>query len=46
MHPEFYMTVFEPYIKYESEREGVSEFVVKLVKEPKELVHAKTVNYQ
>ena len=39
------MSVFEPYINYDVEREGVKEFVVKLVKNPKEYVHTKTVNY-
>ena len=39
------MSVFEPYINYDVEREGVKEFVVKMVKNPKEYVHTKTVNY-
>jgi len=30
--PEFYMSVFEPFINYEKEKEGVNEFVVKIVK--------------
>lgn len=29
------MSVFEPYINYDVEKEGVKEFVVKLVKNPK-----------
>lgn len=43
--PVLYVSVFEPYINYNVEKEGVSEFVVKFVKQPKELVHSKTVDY-
>lgn len=40
-----YIVVFEPYISYEREKKGVSEFVAKTVKEPKAFVHAKTIDY-
>ena len=43
--PIFYVSVFEPYINYDIEKEGVDEYVVKIVKQPKELVHSKTVDY-
>jgi hypothetical protein len=40
-----YIIVFEPYISYERERLGVNEYIAKVVKEPKQLVHSKTIDY-
>jgi hypothetical protein len=40
-----YIVLFEPYISYERERMGVNEYVAKIVKEPKSLVHSKTIDY-
>jgi hypothetical protein len=40
-----YIIVFEPYISYERERLGVSEYIARVVKEPKQLVHSKTIDY-
>lgn len=43
--PALYIVIFQPYI---SEREimmGVKEYVTQIVEHPKDLVHAKTINY-
>lgn len=40
-----YIVLFEPYIAYEREKFGVNEYVAKLVREPKALVHSKTMDY-
>jgi hypothetical protein len=37
--------LFEPYISYEKEKMGVNEYVAQVVKSPKDLVHAKTIDY-
>lgn len=37
--------LFEPYISYEREKNGVNEYIAKIVKEPKALVHSKTMDY-
>lgn len=44
--PVFYISVFEPYINYDLEKEGVNDYVVKFVDDTiSDLVHTKTVNY-
>jgi len=40
-----YICVFEPYFNYHMERNGVKEYVTKLVKAPKANTHSKTIDY-